>query len=311
MFDLIMNKCLLFRISCVITSRAGHVCVPTDLGTSGCLRLMLNFIVSKRFYNDLRREDFFAYRAMRAFRETRFGASRSNRYVNNLRMRGRNFLRLQNGLTDRTFHMLGTVRRTSFLQIYDPFTFGVFNHGNNRLFYKNFITYRAMRSFCETCFCTSRLDGSVRNLTVSKCGNRFCFHRITAVTNEMLFACFGACRLRYGNPCHADAVMRFGFRGSRSASAVATSRTYAIDIVMPERRNDGLRLVHIATARYGAHPAPCQTRLRTSGLSSLQNFHAVMFSADNRADGLLISASFTFHVEVMRICDLRTVIGRF
>ena len=49
MLNFIVSKCFLFHVSCVITSRTSYVCVPTDLGTGGCLRFMLNFIVSKRF----------------------------------------------------------------------------------------------------------------------------------------------------------------------------------------------------------------------------------------------------------------------
>ena len=47
MFYGVMSKCGLLFVSCILTTRTSHVCVPTDLSTSRCFFFMVDYVMSK------------------------------------------------------------------------------------------------------------------------------------------------------------------------------------------------------------------------------------------------------------------------
>ena len=69
----LVSKSHLFNVSCVIASRTGYVCIPSDCGTGRCLCFVSNFIVTESIYSLLLYQNFAADGTFSSLGKSGFG----------------------------------------------------------------------------------------------------------------------------------------------------------------------------------------------------------------------------------------------
>ena len=155
MCNLVVSESNLLNVCCVVASRAGYVCVPTDRGASRILSFVSLFVVSESslFVSCIA---VFASRAgVGSITILGTGGSGYYRLIAVTELRNC-CLRYKNLVTYRTMLTFGksgfgTGRSLRFVDL-----FGVSELFDRLLRYKNLVTYRAMLTFGKTGFGTSR-----------------------------------------------------------------------------------------------------------------------------------------------------------